>query len=90
MKKNDYVDLKCSYLSNDGKGVCKNSDFYFYVDNLLPNEACNAVVMGINGKTVYAKVMDITNKSSDRIDVKCDSYDRGGGCNLLHLNYILC
>ena len=52
MKKNDYVDLTCTYLSNDAKGVCKANDFCFYVDNLLPNESCNAIVEGIKGKTV--------------------------------------
>ena len=87
MKKNDYVDLTCTYLSNDAKGVCKTNDFCFYVDNLLPNESCNAIVEGINGKTVYARIMELNNKSTDRVDVKCNSYEKCGGCNLLHYSY---
>ena len=87
MKKNDYVDLKCSYLSNDAKGVCKTNDFCFYVDYLLPNETCNALVEGINGKTVYARIVDLMDKSNDRINVKCNSYMKCGSCKLLHLKY---
>lgn len=87
MKKNDFLDLKCTYLSTDAKGVCRTDGFCFYVDNLLKDEECNAQITGINGKTVYAKVMDITKKSVDRVDVKCKSFDRCGGCHLLHLKY---
>ena len=87
MKKNDYIDLTCTYLSIDAKGVCKTNDFCFYVDNLLPNESCNAIVEGINGKTVYARVVDLTNKSKDRVEVKCNSYTKCGSCKLLHLDY---
>ena len=87
MKKNDYVDLTCTYLSTDAKGVCKTNDFCFYVDNLLPNESCNAIVEGIKGKIVYARVMELNNKSVDRVDVNCNSYEKCGGCNLLHLKY---
>ena len=87
MKKNDYIDLTCAYLSSDAKGVCKTNDFCFYVDNLLPNESCNAIVEGINGKTVYARVIDLINKSKDRVDVKCNSYTKCGSCKLLHLDY---
>ena len=87
MKKNDFLDLTCTYLSNDAKGVCKTNDFCIYVDNLLPNEKCNAIVEGINGKTIYAKMLDLMEKSIDRVDVKCSSYTKCGSCKLLHLNY---
>jgi 23S rRNA (uracil1939-C5)-methyltransferase len=87
MKKNDYVDLKCNYISNDAKGVCKTNDFCFYVDYLLPSEEANCQVMGINGKTIYAKIMDITKKAPDRVNVNCNSYTKCGGCKLMHLDY---
>ena len=87
MKKNDYVDLTCTYLSFDAKGVCKTNDFCFYVDNLLKDEECSAIITGINGKTVYARALDITKRSNDRVDVKCKSFGLCGGCNLLHLKY---
>ena len=87
MKKNDYVDLTCAYLSNDAKGVCKKNDFCFYVDELLPSESCNAIVEGIKGKTIYARIIELNNKSVDRVNVNCTNYDKCGGCNLLHLSY---
>ena len=88
MKKNDYVDLTCTYLSSDAKGVCKTNDFCFYVDYLLPKEKANCIVEGINGKTVYARLIDLMDKSVDRVDVKCNSYTKCGSCKLMHLNYL--
>ncbi len=87
MKKNDFLDLKCTYLSTDAKGVCKCADFCFYVDYLLPNEEANCQVEGIKGKTVYAKVLDITKPSIDRVNVNCSSYTKCGSCKLMHLEY---
>ncbi|MBP5444904.1 MAG: 23S rRNA (uracil(1939)-C(5))-methyltransferase RlmD [Acholeplasmatales bacterium] len=87
MKKNDYIDLTCTYLSTDAKGVCNKRDFCFYVDYLLPNEKANVIVEKINGKTVYARLMDIMEKSVDRIDSNCSSYMKCGSCKLLHLKY---
>lgn len=87
MKKNDYIDLTCQYLAADGKGVVKTNDYCFYLDNFLPNEKCNAIIEGINGKTVYARVVDLENKSNDRVNVKCNTYDKCGSCKLLHLDY---
>lgn len=87
MKKNDYVDLTCTYLSSDAKGVCKTNDFCFYVDYLLPKENANCIVEGVNGKTVYARLIDLMEKSSDRVNVKCNSYTKCGSCKLMHLDY---
>ena len=87
MKKNDYIDLKSTYLSTDAKGVCKTNDFCFYVDYLLDNEECNAQITHINGKTVYARLIDITKKNPNRVDVKCNSYTKCGSCKLMHYKY---
>ena len=88
MKKNDYVDLTCTYLSSDAKGVCKTNDFCFYVDYLLPKEKANCIVEGVNGKTVYARLIDLMDKSVDRVNVKCNSYTKCGSCKLMHLDYL--
>ena len=88
MKKNDYLDLKCTYLSSDAKGVCKTDDFCFYVDYLLQDEEANCQVTGINGKTVYAKLISLDKESKDRVKVNCLSYTKCGSCKMLHLNYL--
>lgn len=87
MKKNDFIDVKCNYLSNDAKGVCKTNDFCVFVDYMLKDEEASCQISGINGRTIYARLLDLTKKSVDRVDVKCNTYTKCGSCKLLHLKY---
>lgn len=74
-------------LSHEGRGVTTSSDGRVtFVAGALPGEDITWQVVRGNKNYIDAKVVNITNKSSDRISPKCSKFLVCGGCSLQHLS----
>lgn len=87
IKKNDKLELTIEDLSYEGKGVAKVDDFTLFVDNALPGEVVNAVILKVGKSYGFAKVLDIVKKSPDRVENIDNVYVRTGIAPLSHLKY---
>ncbi|KRK79172.1 23S rRNA (uracil(1939)-C(5))-methyltransferase RlmD [Companilactobacillus nodensis] len=87
IKKNDKLELTIEDLSYEGKGVAKVDDFTLFVDNALPGEVVNAVILKVGKSYGFAKALDIVKKSPDRVENIDNVYVRTGIAPLSHLKY---
>ena len=87
IKKNDKVELTIEDLSYEGKGVAKVDDFTLFVDNALPGEVVNAVILKVGKSYGFAKALDIIKKSPDRVENIDNVYVQTGIAPLSHLKY---
>lgn len=87
INKNDRLELTIKDLSYEGKGVAKVDDFTLFVDNALPGEVVNAVILKVGKSYGFAKALDIIKKSPDRVENIDNVYVRTGIAPLSHLKY---
>lgn len=77
----------CYDLSNEGKGVVKYNQIVGFVDDLIPGEKAEIQITYLKKDIFYGKVLNLIEKSKNRVKPKCPYFKDCGGCNLMHLNY---
>ena len=79
--------IKIIKLDDQGRGIGYISDKITFINDALPDEMVDIILIKETTKYNIGKVYKYIKKSSKRIDSKCPYYDKCGGCNLLHLSY---
>ena len=81
------VEVKCIGLNiENGQGLCKVQGKIISVANFLPKES-GLLEIDESRKYNKYKLIKLFKASPDRVDEKCDIYDKCGSCHLLHMNY---
>lgn len=80
---------KVNIIDNDnlGNGIAKIDNFVIFVYGALKDETLEIKIDKIKKNFAYASIINIENKSDNRIEVKCPYYNECGGCNYLHTTY---
>ena len=86
---NETYKCDCIDLDSEGNGVCKIDDFIFFVKGPLKGERVSIKVDKVNKNFGLATLKDIYLKSPYRVKPICEYYDKCGGCNLMHFNYMM-
>ena len=87
MEKVRKINVKCIKLNPQAIGSCVGKDNKNYeVKNILPNEEA-MIEVSENRNFIKTRILSISQKSKNRIDVKCPIYEKCGSCQLLHMNY---
>ncbi len=73
-------------IDNDsnGNGIARIDNFVIFVSYALKDEELEIEITNINKRFANAKITKIIKKSKYRCNVKCNSYDKCGGCTFLH------
>ena len=71
----------------NGEGIAKINNFTIFVPQSLKGEKVKILIVKVQSSYAYAKLLEILNKSTDRVDEECSTYRRCGGCSLRHMNY---
>ncbi|AWE08817.1 23S rRNA (uracil(1939)-C(5))-methyltransferase RlmD [Lysinibacillus sp. 2017] len=87
IKKNDRTTVYIEDLTHDGNGVAKIDGYPLFIQGVLPGETAEVHVLKTLKNYGFAKVVDILEKSPDRVDATCEYFDQCGGCQLQHLSY---
>lgn len=87
LKKNDEREGTVVSLGMDGEGVLYVDGTTLFVPFVLPNEKIRYHVLKVSNNCAFGKVIDIIEKSLDRVDVNCPVFCKCGGCQLQHLKY---
>lgn len=74
-------------ISHDGEGVGRVNGFTLFVAGALPGERALVRVGHLKKQYGYATLVELIEKSADRIAPDCVIYDECGGCQLQHLSY---
>ena len=70
-----------------GEGIAKIDGITIFIDQAIKGEKIKIKILKVQTNFAYAKIIEILEKSNNRIDEDCNTYKRCGGCNLRHINY---
>lgn len=87
IKKNDRQTVYIEDLTHDGNGVAKIDGYPLFIQGALPGETAEIHVMKTLKNYGFAKVINILEKSPDRVEAPCVYFSQCGGCQLQHLSY---
>lgn len=71
----------------EGEGIAKINDFTIFVPNAIKGEKVKILIVKVLKSYGYGKVIDLLEKSIDRVKSDCNTYKRCGGCSLRHIKY---
>ncbi|WP_141604073.1 23S rRNA (uracil(1939)-C(5))-methyltransferase RlmD [Terrilactibacillus laevilacticus] len=87
VEKNQEVDVTFTDLTHEGAGIAKVEGYTLFVPGALPGEKGIVKIVKTKKGYGYAKLIEIKEKSTGRVDPPCYIYDQCGGCQLQHLSY---
>lgn len=71
----------------EGEGIAKINDFTIFVPNAIKGEKVKILIVKVLKSYGYGKIIDLLEKSINRVKSDCDTYKRCGGCSLRHIKY---
>ena len=87
VNKNDRLNVYVEDLTHDGSGVAKVDGYPLFIPGALPGEEAEVQVIKPMKKYGFAKLINVTKPSPDRVEPPCHVFWDCGGCQLQHLSY---
>ena len=87
MKKNDIFELEITDMGVDGEGIGHFDGMTFFVKDALIGDVIRARATKLKKNYGYARVEEIINPSTFRVEAKCPHHRRCGGCQIQALSY---
>lgn len=87
VKKNEKYVVNIIDNGFGGEGIAKIDGFTIFVPNSIKGEKCEILIVKVLASQAYGKLIQVIEKSKDRVDVDCTTYQRCGGCDLRHMSY---
>lgn len=85
--KNDELILKIEDMGVDGEGIGKADGMTFFVKDALIGDRVRVKVMKMKKTYGYARLMEVLEPSSDRVEPRCAFHRQCGGCQIQALSY---
>lgn len=87
MKKNDQFIGKCESYTYEGLGVVKYENTPVFVKNMLLNETGEIIITKVLKNYAFGRMLNMIEKSSERVQPKCSLSKQCGGCQLQHMSF---
>lgn len=87
VKKNEYIDVEIVDLTHEGFGVAKINGYPIFIEKALPGERANIKILKVKKNFAYGKIIEIYEKSPDRIEIMKEEEHKYGGCQIHHMTY---
>ena len=87
VKKNDELIVDIIDYGADGEGIAKINGYTIFVLGALKGEKCKIHILKVLKTHAFAKVIQIIEKSSKRVEPDCSTFNKCGGCDLRHITY---
>lgn len=71
----------------EGEGIAKIDDFTIFIPGAIKGEKVKILIVKVLSSYAFGKILEILEKSENRIEPDCKTYKRCGGCNLRHIKY---
>lgn len=84
LKIDEIYETVITSLENEGCGVSKINGIVVFIPKALVGEKVRLRITEIKKNFARGKIVEILEKSNNRIKSKCPYYDECGGCNLRH------
>ena len=87
LKKNEEYIVDIIDNGFQGEGIAKIDGITVFIDQAIKGEKIKIKILKVQTNFAYGKIIEILEKSNNRINEDCSTYKRCGGCNLRHINY---
>lgn len=88
LKKNDIIEAYISDVGLNGEGIAKTQDGYtLFVNGAVTGDKALLKVTKTNKTYGFARVEKFLEYSCLRQEAKCNSFEKCGGCTIMHLKY---
>ena len=87
VKKNDELIIDVIDYGANGEGIAKINGYNIFVLGALKGEKCKIHILKVLKTHAFAKVIQIIEKSSKRVEPDCSTFNKCGGCDLRHITY---
>ncbi|MBD3748068.1 MAG: 23S rRNA (uracil(1939)-C(5))-methyltransferase RlmD [Sphingobacteriales bacterium] len=74
-------------IAEEGKGVARADDLVVFVEKAIPGDIVDAAVYKKKKKFAEAKIAQLIQPSTDRVEPFCLHFGVCGGCKWQHMNY---
>lgn len=85
---NQIIDIKIVGMNHEGQGVGRVDNFTVFIDGAIEGEKVRIKIIQVKKNYANAQILEILEKSVDRLEPICPIYQKCGGCNLQHVNYV--
>lgn len=87
VKKNDELIVDVIDYGANGEGIAKINGYTIFVLGAIKGEKCKIHILKVLKTHAFAKVIQLIEKSSKRVEPDCSTFNRCGGCDLRHIAY---
>lgn len=87
IEKNETITVSIIDLSHDGLGVAKVEGYPLFIENTLPGEEAEVLVLKVGKKFGFAKVINLLKESPERVKDINETLIRTGIAPLHHMTY---
>ena len=87
IQKNQQINLHCDRLGSELEGVCSHEGMAVFMPGVLPGEDAEALIVKVQPRYAFAKLLSVASPSADRAEPRCPVYDKCGGCSGQHMTY---
>lgn len=84
---NKIYEVKIQSLGSSAEGVGRIDNFTVFVNGALPDETVKVKIIEIKKSYAVGKLLEVLEKSPDRVEPLCPIYEKCGGCQLQHMSY---
>lgn len=84
--KGDAVELAVESLAYGGKGIARIDNYVVFVGGAAPGERVRASITKRKASHAEAELLEVLDRSPQRVDPPCDVFGRCGGCSWQHLS----
>lgn len=71
----------------EGEGIGKINNFTIFIPGAIKGEKIKILIVKVLSSHAFGKIIEIIEKSPNRVKEDCGTYKRCGGCNLRHIKY---
>lgn len=87
LKKNEEYIVDIIDNGFQGEGIAKIDGITIFIDQAIKGEKIKIKILKVQTNFAYGKILEILEKSNNRVEEDCTTYKKCGGCNLRHINY---
>jgi 23S rRNA (uracil1939-C5)-methyltransferase len=87
VKKNEDYIVTIDNMGYDGEGVGKIDNFTIFVAGAIVGEKVLVKIVKVSKNFAFGKLLEIIEKSMNRVEPVCNIYKNCGGCNIQHIDY---
>lgn len=87
IQKNEEYILDIIAQGYEGEGIAKVDGYPIFIEGALTGEKVKVKIVKSKKNYAYGKLLEVIEKSNERVEPNCKHYKRCGGCSIQHMTY---